>query len=54
MILVFRFHSPQPPIVPAVKCEGDTSNFDEYPEADAQGSYIKPFDQNDLIMFEDF
>lgn len=37
-----------------MKSDGDTSNFDDYPEADALGSAIKPFDRNDLIMFEDF
>lgn len=44
----------QPPIIPAVKFEGDTSNFDDYPEADEQGDYIKPFEAKKLVMFEDF
>lgn len=48
------FSSMQPPIIPAVKFEGDTSNFDDYPEADEQGDYIKPFEAKKLVMFEDF
>lgn len=50
----FRSRCPfQPPIIPQVKCEGDTSNFDEYPEADEciSNDALNP---NDLLMFEDF
>merc|ERR1719445_2818030 len=38
-----------PPMNPSVACEGDTSNFQKYPESD--WSHIKPVTQKQLEMF---
>lgn len=43
---------PQPPIVPKVTHEGDTSNFDVYPEDDWKKD--PPVPQKDLEIFENF
>lgn len=43
---------PQPPIVPKVSHEGDTSNFDVYPEDDWKKD--PPVTQKDLEIFENF
>jgi len=42
----------KPPIVPKIHCEGDTKNFDDYPEADLKT--VKPVTERQLAMFEDF
>ena len=44
--------SSQPPIVPKVSHEGDTSNFDVYPEDDWKKD--PPVPQKDLEIFENF
>jgi len=44
--------SPQPPIVPKVSHEGDTSNFDVYPEDDWKKDPAVP--QKDLEIFKNF
>lgn len=44
--------SPQPPIVPKVSHEGDTSNFDVYPEDDWKKD--PPVPQKDLELFKNF
>lgn len=49
---LFRFDL-QPPIIPKVKADGDTSNFDDYPEADEQAA-PRPIPKKDLILFDDF
>lgn len=36
-----------------MKSEGDTSNFDDYPEADEQ-SQARSIPKNDMILFDDF
>jgi len=41
-----------PPMIPSVTCEGDTSNFQKYPESD--WSHIKPVTQKQLEMFGEF
>lgn len=43
---------PQPPIVPKVSHEGDTSNFDVYPEDDWKKD--PPVPQKDLEIFKNF
>lgn len=42
----------KPPIVPTVVHDGDTSNFDEYPETDFKSARF--VDNNELVLFEDF
>lgn len=42
----------KPPIVPKVKFDGDTSNFDEYPEMEWKTK--KTLDETELKLFEDF
>lgn len=42
----------QPPIIPKVSHEGDTSNFDVYPEDDWKKD--PPVSQKDLEIFESF
>ena len=44
--------SPQPPIAPKVSHEGDTSNFDVYPEEDWKKD--PPVPQKDLEIFKNF
>lgn len=44
--------SPQPPIVPKVSHEGDTSNFDVYPEEDWKKD--PPVPPKDLEIFQNF
>lgn len=44
--------SQQPPILPKVSHEGDTSNFDVYPEDDWKKD--PPVPQKDLEIFENF
>lgn len=44
--------SPQPPILPKVSHEGDTSNFDVYPEDDWKKD--PPVPQKDLEIFKNF
>ncbi|KAH1001884.1 hypothetical protein HUJ04_005843 [Dendroctonus ponderosae] len=41
-----------PPIVPKIMYEGDTSNFDDYPEGDWKSS--RTLDDDELKLFEDF
>lgn len=43
---------PQPPIVPKVSHEGDTSNFDVYPEDEWKKD--PPVPQKDLDVFKSF
>lgn len=40
------------PIIPKVMYEGDTSNFDDYPEMDWKA--IRPLEESELKLFEDF
>jgi len=42
----------KPPIVPKVRYEGDTKNFDDYPETD--WASVKKVSERQLAMFEDF
>lgn len=42
----------QPPIMPAVSYEGDTSNFDEYPETDWKS--VRSLDSDELKLFANF
>ncbi|XP_044726762.1 cAMP-dependent protein kinase catalytic subunit 3 isoform X2 [Chrysoperla carnea] len=42
----------KPPIVPRVLYEGDTSNFDDYPESDWKAA--RSLDETELKLFEDF
>lgn len=42
----------QPPILPDVHHDGDTKNFDDYPEKDWKPA--KAVDQRDLQLFNDF
>lgn len=42
----------QPPIVPKIMYEGDTSNFDDYPESDWKNS--RTLEDDELKLFEDF
>ncbi|CAG9567043.1 unnamed protein product [Danaus chrysippus] len=42
----------QPPIVPSVSYEGDTSNFDEYPETDWKA--VRSLDPEELKLFANF
>ncbi|CAD7081429.1 unnamed protein product [Hermetia illucens] len=42
----------QPPIIPEVHFEGDTSNFDEYPETDWKAA--RSLDESDMQLFDDF
>lgn len=41
----------QPPIIPKVKEEGDSSNFDDYPDEQVVAEAVH---ENDLILFDDF
>lgn len=41
----------RPPIVPRITFEGDTSNFDDYPESDFK---LSPLDASKRKLFEDF
>ena len=42
----------QPPIVPKVSYDGDTCNFDEYPEADWQK--VACVSEKDYKLFDSF
>jgi len=42
----------KPPIVPKVRSEWDTSNFENYPETD--WSHVGPVNERQLALFEDF
>ncbi|XP_022916965.1 cAMP-dependent protein kinase catalytic subunit 3 [Onthophagus taurus] len=42
----------KPPIVPKISNDGDTSNFDEYPEVDFRTA--RPLEEAELKQFEDF
>lgn len=42
----------KPPIIPRVIHEGDTSNFDEYPETDWKAARF--VDSEELVLFSDF
>ncbi|XP_065361148.1 cAMP-dependent protein kinase catalytic subunit 3 [Calliphora vicina] len=42
----------KPPIIPEVQYDGDTSNFDDYPESDWKPA--RAVDQSDLQLFKDF
>ena len=42
----------KPPIVPKVAFEGDTRNFDDYPETDWRK--VPPVSERELRMFVDF
>ncbi|XP_049868124.1 cAMP-dependent protein kinase catalytic subunit 3 [Pectinophora gossypiella] len=42
----------QPPIIPSVSYEGDTSNFDEYPETDWKS--VRSLDPEELKLFANF
>lgn len=42
----------QPPIVPRVSYDGDTRNFDEYPEADWKSAPV--VGDTERKLFEDF
>lgn len=42
----------KPPIMPEVSYDGDTSNFDEYPETDWKAA--RSLDQSDMQLFDDF
>lgn len=42
----------QPPILPDVHHDGDTTNFDDYPETDWKPTTA--IDQKDLQLFNDF
>lgn len=52
-MVVFLFGNLQPPIIPKVKSDGDTSNFDDYPEADEQ-TVARAIPKKDMILFDDF
>ena len=43
----------RPPIIPKVTFEGDTHNFDEYPELDPSEE-LEPIDPEHLKLFDDF
>lgn len=43
---------PQPPVVPKVHFDGDTSNFDEYPETDWKAA--RSLDEIELQLFDNF
>ena len=42
----------KPPIVPKVSSDGDTRNFDNYPEEDWRK--VEPVTERQLAMFSDF
>ena len=42
----------KPPIVPKVSYDGDTRNFDDYPETDWRK--VPPVTERELRMFDDF
>ncbi|CAG9858946.1 unnamed protein product [Phyllotreta striolata] len=42
----------QPPIIPRISYDGDSSNFDDYPEADWKSS--RTLEESELKLFEDF
>jgi len=42
----------KPPIIPRIVHEGDTSNFDEYPETDFKSARF--LDHDEMILFDDF
>lgn len=42
----------QPPFVPKVMFEGDTSNFDDYPESDWKSS--RALEESEQCLFDDF
>lgn len=45
-------HTPQPPIVPKVSYEGDTRNFDDYPENNWRST--QGVSDIELAIFSDF
>lgn len=49
IIFLFIF---QAPIVPKVMYDGDTSNFDDYPELDWKT--LRPLEESELKLFENF
>lgn len=42
----------KPPVVPKVHFDGDTSNFDEYPETDWKAARL--LDEIELQLFDNF
>lgn len=42
----------KPPVVPKVQFDGDTSNFDEYPETDWKAARL--LDKIELQLFDNF
>lgn len=42
----------QPPIVPKIMYDGDSSNFDDYPESDWKST--RTLEDSELKLFEDF
>lgn len=42
----------QPPFVPKVMYEGDSSNFDDYPESDWKSS--RTLEESEQNLFDDF
>ena len=44
----------QVPIQPNVECDGDTHNFDAYPEVDLESLPPATNDATDLALFDDF
>lgn len=46
-----RVDLPQPPIIPKVKSDGDTSNFDDYPDEE---NVARAISQKDSMLFDDF
>lgn len=52
-VFVFvRFGRVKPPVVPKVHFDGDTSNFDEYPETDWKAARL--LDEIELQLFDNF
>lgn len=49
---LFLFCILQAPIIPEVQFDGDTSNFDDYPESDWKPA--QAVDQSDYQLFKDF
>ncbi|XP_055310689.1 cAMP-dependent protein kinase catalytic subunit PRKX [Sitodiplosis mosellana] len=40
-----------PPIIPKIKADGDTSNFDDYPDENPKA---RPIPKKDMMLFDDF
>lgn len=51
-VIVIGYFLFQPPFVPKVMYEGDSSNFDDYPESDWKSA--RTLEESEQNLFDDF